>query len=141
MLSRSDYSNIEKQLGKDRQCSKYPVFKDVKRLWKFDYCKEETKRFKATSMFEPGHHPDSIIDEYLALVPLLWARNTGMNEEIALRFLAMNKYHIEDTLRALADRSSYEIIRLIKNMTLHDAKIEMIGFIIKLTEWTFGQWR
>lgn len=58
-----------------------------------------------------------------------------MNEEIALKFLVMNNYKVEIALNKLKIKeSSYDIVRLINTMTLHDAKIELLGFILKLQE-------
>ena len=36
----------ERLLGKGRQVTRYPVFKDVKKLWTYNYAAEEAKRFK-----------------------------------------------------------------------------------------------
>jgi len=60
-----------------------------------------------------------------------------MNEEIALRLFMLNDYDIVKTL-ALVESSnmgaSYEIVNLINQMTSSDPKIEMIGYLIKLSE-------
>ena len=37
--------------------TKYPVFKDEKKLWQFDYEKEEKKRFRGEVMRDPSFYP------------------------------------------------------------------------------------
>ena len=46
MTSRNE-SLLEKQINQNKLCTKYPVFKDVKGQWSYDYKAEEKKRFKA----------------------------------------------------------------------------------------------
>lgn len=65
----------------------------------------------------------------------LWPKCTGMNEEIALKFLVMSNYQIEFALNKLkVKESSYDIVRLINTITQHDSKIELLGYILKLQE-------
>lgn len=42
-------------LSFNKQCTKYPVYKDVKKLWSFDYKAEEKKRFKGEVMWDPSY--------------------------------------------------------------------------------------
>ena len=127
----------EKLLGPQRQCTKYPVFKDVSKCWSFDFAAEERKRFKATPVWVP--RPDLLSDkdltEYLKRVAFLWPPKTGMTEEIALRILMSNGYSIKNALGIMDStgmNSSYEIVQLINKMTAADPKIEFIGYLIKL---------
>jgi hypothetical protein len=148
MLELKDYlppDEKEKLLGPTRQATRYPVFKDVQKLWTFDYAAEEKKRLKALPMWIP---PTSLagqsgcgdgIDAYLKRVYQVWSRNTGMNEEIALRLLMHNEYSVEATLRQLEQSqqmgpSYFEIVTLINSMTHSDAKIEFLSFLIKIAE-------
>jgi hypothetical protein len=41
----------EKLLGPNSQCTRYPVFKDFKKLWSYNYAAEEKKRFKGLPMW------------------------------------------------------------------------------------------
>ena len=43
----------EKLLGPNSQATRYPVFKDVKSKWSFDYAAEEKKRFKGQLLWAP----------------------------------------------------------------------------------------
>lgn len=130
----------EKTLGPGRQATRYPVFKDVEKLWSFNYQAEEKKRFKALPMWVPSPDlSDDQLDFYLKRVYGIWPRNTGMNEEIALRLLMHNGYQVETTLKQLQQSqhigpSYFEIVQLINQMTSSDAKIEMISFLIKMAE-------
>ena len=143
MLKVSEYlppELKEKLLGPNTQATRYPVFKDVQKLWTFDYAAEEKKRLKALPMWVPCDKlSDADIDFYLKRVYMLWSRNTGMNEEIALRLLMHNGYSIEATLKQLEQSqhmgpSYFEIVTLINSMTHSDAKIEFLSFLIKIAE-------
>lgn len=128
----------EKLLGPSRQASRYPVFKDAGSLWTFNYKAEESKRFKGLGLWSPPLNvPNREIDRYLGRCYQRWPKSSGMNEEIALRLLMLNDYDIVKTL-ALVESSnmgaSYEIVNLINKMTSSDPKIEMIGYLIKLSE-------
>lgn len=52
----------EKQVGKDKQATRYPIYKDVKGQWNFNYTAEERKRFKAELMWIPGVIPEEQVD-------------------------------------------------------------------------------
>ena len=57
-------------LGFDHQCKRYPKFKDVKKLWHFDYAAEEKKRFKDKPpelMWDPSatQMTDQQINDYI----------------------------------------------------------------------------
>ena len=88
--------------------------------------------------------PSPVLDNldlelYLKRVYAAWPLNTGMNEEIALRLLMHNGYQIEATIKQLKQAQHigptyFEIVQLINQMTSSDAKIEMIGFLIKMAE-------
>ncbi len=83
----------EKTLGPGRQATRYPVFKDVEKLWSYNYQAEEKRRFKGFPMWVPSPDlNDDQLEFYLKRVYALWPRNTGMNEEIALRLLMHNGY-------------------------------------------------
>lgn len=133
----------EKILGPRCQATRYPVFKDVQKLWSFNYQTEEKKRFKALPMWIPSPDISDIhIEMYLKRVYALWPLNTGMNEEIALQLLMRNGYQIETTIKQLKQSQHigptyFEIVQLINQMTSSDAKIEMIGFLIKMAEQGF----
>ncbi len=128
----------EKTLGPDRQAVRYPVLKDVKKLWSYDFAKEEKKRFKGLPVWEPTPQLNAHqIDEYLQRVSVLWPKKTGMNEELALKLLMQNSYDISRTLNTLGTSnmaSSFEIVQLINQMTESDAKIEFTGYLIKLSD-------
>jgi len=133
----------EKTLGPRSQATRYPVFKDVQKLWSFDYQAEEQKRFKAQPMWIPHSDlTDDLLELYLKRVYALWPSNTGMNEEIALHLLMHNGYQIEATINQLKQSQHigpiyFQIVQLINQMTCSNAKIEMIGFLIKMAEQGF----
>ena len=57
LLKRAEKLTVEereKLLGPLRQATRYPVFKDVSKLWKYDFAAEEKKRFKATPVWVPN---------------------------------------------------------------------------------------
>ena len=47
------------------QTTKFPVFKDVSGLWRFDYAAAEQKRFRGTEMWDPNRLPEELVDQYL----------------------------------------------------------------------------
>ena len=55
----------EKELGKNKQATKYPVYKDVGKLWSFDYAAEEKRRLKAELKWQPGVIPEEMVEQYL----------------------------------------------------------------------------
>ena len=118
--------------------TRYPVFKDVKSLWTYDYAAEERKRFKATPMWVPNPMlKDQDLDAYLKRVVFLWPPKTGMNEPIALRILMLSDYEPRRALALLETsnmHSSYEVVQIINQMTNSDAKAEMVGYLCKLSE-------
>jgi hypothetical protein len=128
----------EKLLGPGRQATRYPVYKDVSRLWTYNYAAEEAKRFKATLMWAPPPHlSPQDIDTYLQRVTRCWNRNTGMNEEIALRLLMEHEYNIPGILSILeapSNAASFKIVQLINQMTLSDPKVEMISYLLKFSD-------
>ncbi len=78
------------------------MYKDVQKLWSFNYQAEEKKRFKGQPMWVPSPDlSDRDLDLYLKRVYALWPSNTGMNEEIALHLLMHNGYQIETTINQL----------------------------------------
>lgn len=133
----------EKLLGPTRQATRYPVFKDAKSFWSYDYAGEERKRFKATPMWIPNPQlNDKDLDAYLKRVAFLWPPRTGMNEPIALRILMLSDYDVRRALALLETsnmHSSYEIVQMINQMTSSDAKVEMIGYLCKLSEFGLDQ--
>ena len=59
-------SLVEKQITKEKLATKFPVFKDVKGSWSYNYAAEEKKRFKAEVMWEPEKiRSMTEINEYL----------------------------------------------------------------------------
>ena len=115
------------------------MFKDVAKLWSYDFSSEEKKRFKGTPVWIP--RPDIISDkeiaEYLKRVAFYWPPKTGMTEEIALCLLMRYDYSVKNLmahLEASGMNSSYEIVQLINKMTGADSKIEFIGYLNKLSE-------
>jgi len=126
-------------LGPQRQATRNPVFKDVAKLWSYDFSSEEKKRFKGIPVWIP--RPDLVsdkeIDDYLRRVAFYWPPKTGMTEEIALCLLMRYDYSIKDMMALLESsgmNSSYEIVQLINKMTGADSKIEFIGYLNKLSE-------
>ena len=119
------------------------MYKDVQKLWSFNYQAEEKKRFKGQPMWVPSPDlSDRDLDLYLKRVYSLWPSNTGMNEEIALHLLMHNGYQIEATINQLKQSQHigpiyFQIVQLINQMTSSNAKIEMIGFLIKMAEQGF----
>ncbi len=98
------------------------MFKDVKRIWGFDYAAAEKQRFKAKTMWEPNDSVD--IESYLRRVYQKWPkRTTGMNEEIALKVLL--DYGLEGALRLLEStnvREHFEVVGLINYMNRAEPK-------------------
>eukprot|EP00347_Sterkiella_histriomuscorum_P007792 403347545 len=135
MTSRSD-SLLEKQLCKDKLATKFPVFKDVTSSWSYNYDVEEKKRFKGELMWNPvAILKTSQVDEYLKTANQLYPKCTGLNEEIALKFLVQNDYKIDQAIMKLRTKEcSYEIVKLINQVTQYDAKIEFLSQILKLQE-------
>ena len=104
----------EKLLGPQRQATRYPVFKNVKATWSFNYATEEKKRFKALPLWVPSPAlSEATINLYLKQVYFLWPKRTGMNEEIALRLLMASQYDPALALACLETSqmsASYEIV-------------------------------
>jgi len=51
---RERYESLtEKQITKERIATRFPVFKDVKKLWSYDFAAEEKKRFKGELQWDP----------------------------------------------------------------------------------------
>ena len=48
-----DKQRREVEVSFDKQANKFPVYKDVSRLWHYDYKEAEQKRFKATQVWDP----------------------------------------------------------------------------------------
>jgi hypothetical protein len=104
-------------------------------MWSFNFAEEEKKRFRGELMWNPNILKQTIVDDYLKAVVLIWPKCTGMNEEIALKFLVKNNYKVDLALNKMKVReTSYDIVRLINSMTQHDSKIEFLGYSIKLQE-------
>ncbi|CDW78176.1 UNKNOWN [Stylonychia lemnae] len=132
MASRNE-SLIEKQINQNRLATKYPVFKDVKGQWSYNYEAEEKKKFKGELAWDPNKLQPHVVDEYLREVAVIWPKCTGMKEEIALKILVINNFNVEVALSKLKSReTSLDIVRLINEMTQHDAKIEFLKFLTKL---------
>ena len=47
-----DKQRKDVEVSFDKQANKFPVYKDVSRLWHYDYKEAEQKRFKATQVWE-----------------------------------------------------------------------------------------
>ena len=57
--------NRETTVDFAHQATKFPVYKDVSGLWRFDYAAAESKRFSATEMWDPNRLPSDLVDQYL----------------------------------------------------------------------------
>ena len=126
----------EKDIHKDRVATRFPVFKDVKKLWSYDYAAEEVKRFKAELQWNPLILSPTLVTEYLRIAADIKKKEIpGLTEEIALKLLVMNEYKLDQVLRKMRDRqTSFEVYKAIAEMTVHDAKTEMTAFLHKLRE-------
>ena len=60
MTERGDNRGIIVDLA--HQATKYPVFKNVQGLWRFDYAAAERKRFMGTEMWDPSRLPSQLVD-------------------------------------------------------------------------------
>ncbi len=135
-MTRRHESMTEKDIGKDRVATRFPVYKDVKKLWSYDYAAEEKKRFKGEAMWNPQGLDAAGVVEYLKVAAEFRKKEMpALTEEIALKVLVMNEYKVERTLKMLRDRQkSFEVYKVIAEMTAHEAKTEMIAFLHKLRE-------
>ena len=53
-MTKLNESLTEKHITKERIATRFPVFKDVKKLWTYDYAGEEKKRFKGDLQWDPS---------------------------------------------------------------------------------------
>lgn len=69
MLSRKD-SLLEKDLNKNNLATRFPVFKDVKGMWYYNFAEEEKKRFKGEAMWDPYQSKlsENQVEDYLKAV-------------------------------------------------------------------------
>ena len=49
----------------NHQATRWPVFKDVGSLWRFDYKTAEKRVFKGKHLWDPSRLPVGIVDQYL----------------------------------------------------------------------------
>ena len=56
-MTRLNESLTEKQITKERVATRFPVFKNVGKLWSYDYAAEEKKRFKGELQWRPDMIP------------------------------------------------------------------------------------
>lgn len=89
-----DQGNMTPSISFDAQATRYPVFKDVKKLWQFDYAAAERRRFKGALMWDSSKLHEDLVDQYLRALRLNWTKNSGLTEEIALKYLVMHEYDI-----------------------------------------------
>ena len=94
-----DKQRKEVQVSYDRQASKFPVYKDVSRLWHYDYKEAERKRFKATQVWDPTKIETTLVEQYLEALSFNWGPASGLTQEIALLYLQLHCYDVEKALK------------------------------------------
>ena len=126
------------QLGFEHQATKFPRFKDVKSLWKFDYQLEEQTRFKAggrkppVQLWDPTHILADHVELYLQQVFETFGKRGGMTEEIALQYLVSKNYNVIQALYDL-QRNALEIKQFIMQSAASTAaRQECIKYILSL---------
>ena len=75
------------------------MYKDVTRLWHYDYKAAEKKRFKATQMWDPSRLEDRLVEQYLQALSFNWGPASGLTQEIALTYLMTHGYNVENALK------------------------------------------
>jgi hypothetical protein len=65
---KRNYSITEKDITKEKIATKFPVYKDVKKLWSYDFASEEKKRFRGELVWNPHVVSPLQVDEYLQQV-------------------------------------------------------------------------
>ena len=79
-----DKQKKEVEVSLNRQSTRFPVYKDVSRLWHYDYKDAERKRFTATQMWDPTKIDESLVEQYLQALSFNWGPASGLTQEIAL---------------------------------------------------------
>lgn len=115
------------------QATKYPVYKDVSGLWRYDYASAEKRRFRAKEIWNPNRLPYQIVDVYLESLSISWGPSTGLTQEIALKYLVNHGYSIEGALgEQLVNKAPLKA--LIREETRIAERTETVAFIGSLLD-------
>ena len=109
------------------------MYKDVSRLWYFDYKEAEKKRFKATQVWDPTKLDESLVEQYLQALGFNWGPTSGLTQEIALQYLMHHGFNVEQALKETIS-TPIKLKALIREISKNAEKIETIAFIGSLTE-------
>ena len=123
----------EVEISFDKQASRFPVYKDVSRLWHYDYKSAEQKRFKATQMWDPSRLDQRLVEQYLQALSFNWGPASGLTQEIALEYLMKHDFNVENALKETISQPT-KLKLLIRSLAKNAEKIETIAFIGSLTE-------
>lgn len=94
--------NKRVDVGYEFQAKKYPCYKDVQKLWHFDYLAEERKRFTRKGgkyhppelMWDNSKLSEEQVTVYLQNTFEILNKRSGMTEEIALKYLVDKDYNV-----------------------------------------------
>ena len=115
------------------QATRWPVYKDVSQLWRYDYAAAERKRFKGREVWDPSRVPAEQVSQYLQALSFNWGPKSGLTEDMALTYLASHNYSIESALRETLSEP-LKLKALIRAETKVSEKIETIAFIGSLLD-------
>jgi hypothetical protein len=122
-------------LGFDHQAKRYPCFKDVSKLWHFDYQAEEKKRFSNRPpelMWDSQVLSSEQVSMYLAKTFEIFNKRSGMTEEIALKYLVHHEYNVIQALYGMQSNPLEVKENFISKMNKFSEKQESLGYMVGL---------
>ena len=98
--------NKKIEIGYEFQAKKFPCYKDIQKLWHFDFVDEERKRFTRKGgkyqppdlMWDCTKLTEEQVNVYLQSTFDLMNKRSGMTEEVALRYLVDKDYNVIQAL-------------------------------------------
>lgn len=124
--------------GFDFQAKKFPRFKEVHSLWRFDYAEEEKKRFRANGrrppelMWDPHALSSEQVEGYLNEVYRVFKKKGGMTEEIALKYLVSKEYNVIEAIYGMQSNPQELKEGIMKYMNRAEERCESIKYILTL---------
>lgn len=84
-------------------------------------------------MWDPNRLPLQLVEQYLQALSFNWGPKSGLTEEIALKYLQMHNYSVEQALRRTLNEPTH-LKAIIREDSRISEKIETVAFIGALLE-------
>jgi hypothetical protein len=127
--------NKKVSFGFEHQAKRYPCYKDVSKLWHFDYEAEEKKRFSNKPpelMWDCGVLSADQVSMYLQKTFEIFNKRSGMTEEIALKYLVFHEYNVIQALYGMQSNPQDVKENFVSKMNMFSEKQESLGYMAGL---------